>query len=164
MTEATTTAVNAKTAKPNAAPFSPPNNKIPKFDPPKMEMPEGFHEMAEKGIAQAKDTYEKVKAATEEATDLLKDTYATSAKGATDFNLKVIEIARTNTNTAFDYVHELFGVKSLAEFIELSTTHARKQFDATIAQTKELAHKVTAEIAEPLKDVVAKAFNNRFAK
>ena len=167
MTEATTTAVNVKIAKPNAAPFSPPNNKIPKFDVPKMEMPEGFREMAEKGIAQAKDTYEKVKAATEEATDLLKDTYATSAKGATDYNLKVIEIARTNTNTAFDYAHELFVVKSLAEFVELSTSHASKQFEATTAQTKELAElaqKVTAEITEPLKAGVAKAFNNQFAK
>jgi hypothetical protein len=34
---------------------------------------------AEKGVAQAKDTYEKAKVAAEEATDL-KDTYATAAK------------------------------------------------------------------------------------
>ena len=150
MTEATTTAVNAKTAKPNAASFGLPNYEIPKFDLPKMEVPEVFRGMAEKGIAQAKDTYEKVKAATEEATDLLKDTYATTAKGATDYNLKVIEIARTNTNTAFDYAHELFGVKSLAEFVELSTAHASKQFETVTAQTTELtelAQKMATEMA-----------------
>jgi hypothetical protein len=41
-------------------------------------------------------------------------------------------------------------VKSPSEFIELSTAHARKQFEAMTAQTKELtelAQKVTTEIA-----------------
>ena len=71
-------------------------------------------------------------------------------RGATDYNLKVIEIARTNTNAAFDYAYELLAVKSPSKFIELSTAHARKQFEAMTAQTKELtelAQKVTTEIA-----------------
>ena len=45
-------------------------------------------------VAQAKDNYEKIQAATDEATDLLKSAYATAAKGTTDYNRKVIEIAR----------------------------------------------------------------------
>ena len=113
-------------------------------------LPEAFREIAEKGVAQAKDNYEKIQAAAEEATDLLKGTYTTAAKGVTDYNLKVIEIARTNTITAFDYAHELLRVKSPSEFFELSTAHARKQFEAMTAQTKELtelAQKVTTEIA-----------------
>ena len=64
---------------------------------------EAFRETAEKGVAQVKDTYEKAKVATEQATDILKDTYATAAKGATEYNLKIIEIARTNTNSAFEH-------------------------------------------------------------
>jgi phasin len=149
MTEATTAATTAKTAK-QTAPYGLPNYEIPKFDMPKMEVPKAFHEFAEKGVAHAKDTYEKAKAVAEEATDLLKDTYTTAAKGVTDYNLKVIEIARTNTNTAFDYAHERLGVKSPSEFFKLSTAHARKQFEAMSAQTKELtelAQKVTTEIA-----------------
>ena len=125
-----------------------------------------FRELADKGVAQARNTYENAKAATEEATDLLKDTYKTAAKGATDYNLKVIEIARTNTNAAFDYAYELMGVKSPSEFVELSTAHAHKQFEAMTAQTKELtelAQKVTTEIVEPMKTGVTKAFNNRLA-
>ncbi len=150
MTEATTAATKVKTAKYTASPFGLPNYEMPKFDLPKMEVPEAFREIAEKGVAQAKDTYEKAKAVAEEATDLLKDTYTTAAKGVTDYNLKVIEIARTNINTAFDYAHELLGVKSPSEFVEMSTAHARKQFETMTAQTKELtelAQKVTTEIA-----------------
>ncbi len=127
---------------------------------------EAFRQTAEKGVTQAKDTYEKARVATEQATDILKDTYATVAKGATDYNLKIIEIARTNTNTAIEHAQKLIGAKSPLEFVALSTTHARKQFDTMIAQTKELtelAQKVTTEITEPFKAGVAMVFNNNVA-
>jgi phasin len=150
MTEATIGAKNAKTAKHTTSPFGVPNHEMPNFDMPKMEMPEAFREMAEKGVAQAKDNCEKIQAAAEEATELLKGTYTTAAKGASDYNLKVIEIACTNANAAFDYAYNLLAMKSPSEFVELSTAHARKQFEAMTAQTKELtelAQKVTTEIA-----------------
>ena len=149
MTEATTVTTQAKIAKNTGSPFGQPNYEIPKIDLTKMEMPAAFREIADKGVAQARDTYEKAKAATEKATDQLKDAYTTAAKGATDYNLQVIEIARTNTNTAVDNAYELLGVKSLTEFVELSTKHARKQFEVMTAQTKELtefAQKVATEI------------------
>jgi len=101
----------------------------------------------------------------EEAADLLENTYTTVAKGATDYNLKLIEIARTNTRAAFDYARELLGVKSPAEFIELSTAHMRNQFDIVSAQNKELcalAQEVANEAAEPIKTSVSKAFNKAF--
>ena len=166
MTVVTTATTKAKTEKHTGPSFGLPNSETPKIDLSKVEMPAPFRELADKGVAQARNAYENAKAATEEATDLLKDTYKTAAKGATDYNLKVIEIARTNTNSAFDYAYELMGVKSPSEFVELSTAHARKQFEAMTAQTKELtklAQKVTTEITEPLKTGVTKAFNNRLA-
>jgi phasin len=166
MTIATNATTKARTEKHAGSPFGLPHSELPKIDVPKMEVPAAFRELADKSVAQARNTYENAKAATEGATDLLKDTYKTAAKGATDYNLKLIEIARTNTNTAFDYAYELMGVKSPSELVELSTAHARKQFEAMTAQTKELtelAQKVTTEIVEPLKTGVTKAFNNRIA-
>ncbi len=70
---------------------------MPKFDIPNMEVPAAFREFAEKGISQAKENYEKMKSAAEEATDLIEETYATASKGASDYGLKVIENARANT-------------------------------------------------------------------
>jgi phasin len=93
---------------------------------------------------------------------LLQNTYATVARGATDYNLKLIEIARTNTRAAFDYAHELLGVKSPSEFIELSTAQMRKQFDIASTQNRELcalAQEVATETAESIKSRVSKAFN-----
>ena len=121
---------------PAAFPVENPKCEMPKLG--SMEVPAAFHEMADKGIAHAEDTFKKVKAATEEATQFFQHTYMAAAKGVTDYNLKAFENARTNTNAAFDYAHELLGVKSLSEFVGLSSARARKQFETMTAQTKEL--------------------------
>jgi phasin len=157
MNETTTGATKAKTAKHITDPFG-----MSKYEMPKMEVPAEFREMTDKGVAHARDTYAKAKVASEEAADLLESAYTTAAKGATEFNLKLIEIARTNNRAAFDYAHELLGVKSPSEFIELSTAHVRKQFDIASAQNRELcalAQEVAAEAAEPIKTGMSKAFN-----
>jgi phasin len=125
-------------------------------------VPAAFRDVAEKSIAQARDSYEKFKSAAEQATDLLEDTYATASKGASEYALKLIEVARTNTNAHFDYASQLFGVKSVAELVELSTAHVRKQFEAAAEQGKELtsiAQKVATTTVEPIKDSVSKVFN-----
>src|SRR5579863_3265452 len=110
MTEASIGANKAKTAKHTTSPFGMPTYGLPKFDLPKMEMPEAFRDMAEKGVAHVKDIFDKTKSAAEEATDRLKSTYTTAAKGTADYNLKVMEIARTNAHAASSYVFDLLGV------------------------------------------------------
>lgn len=80
MTEVTTAATKSNTANPAARAFGPSNYEIPKSGLPSMGTPEALRETGEKGVAQAKDTCEKAKVAAEQATDLLKDTYATAAK------------------------------------------------------------------------------------
>jgi phasin len=144
-----------------ASPFEFPKFEMPNFELPKMEVPAVFREFAEKSVSHAKETYERMKSAAEEATDVLEDTYATATKGASDYGLKLIEAARNNTNAAFDFATGLMAVKSLSEVIELSTAHTRKQFEALTTQTKDLAalaQKVATETAEPIKDSVNKAF------
>src|SRR5215470_12795743 len=134
MSEATqSTNPRAKTrsiAGPSASPFEFPKFEMPTFEIPQMEIPAAFRELAEKGVSQAKENYEKMKSAAEEATDLLEGTYATASKGASEYGFKLIEAARVNTNAAFDFATELMGAKSFSEFVELSTAHARKQFEA----------------------------------
>jgi phasin len=166
MSEATHTTSSRAKAKPIPGPaasaFEFPKFEIPTFEMPKIEVPAAFREFAEKGASQAKETYEKMKAAAEEATDVLEDTYATAAKGASDYGLKLIEASRANTNAAFDFYSDLMAAKSYSDVIELSTAHARKQFEAVTAQTKELAalaQKMATETAEPMKDSVSKVFS-----
>ena len=134
--------------------------EMPKFEMPKMEVPAAFREFAEKGVAQTKDAYEKMKAVAEDSTEMLETCYSTASKGSTEYGLKMIEIARTNTSTYFDFIESLFGVKSPSELVELSTAHSRSQFETMTAQGKELtalAQKVATDTAEPIKSGVEKA-------
>ncbi len=150
MAEATTAKTKSKTQLP---PF-------PGAVFPGVEAPAAFRDMAEKSLSQAKDNYEKIKSAAEEATGMLEDTYASASKGAADYALKVIEMARENSNATFDFAVELLGVKTFSDFVELSSAHARKQFEAMSEQGKQLAtliQKVATEATEPLKEGITKA-------
>ena len=129
---------------------------------PNTDAPQAFREMAENSTKQAKETYEKMSAATTDAADLIKNSYSTAVEGVHDYNNKLIEFANTNINTTFDFVQKLSGVNSPSAFVVLSTEYGRKQFETLTDQAKqltELAQKVTLATAEPLKAGVAKAFN-----
>ncbi|HVV62323.1 MAG TPA: phasin [Pseudolabrys sp.] len=147
----------------DASKFDMPRFELPKFEVPKMEVPAMFREFAEKGIAQAKDNYEKMKSVAEEATDRLETTYATASKGACDYGLKLIEHARANSNAAFDLAGELLAAKSYSEVVELYTAYLRDQFDTVSRQTRDLAdcaQKAASETVEPLKE----GFNSALRK
>src|SRR4051812_33454239 len=150
----------AKAAAPVIPLFEMPKFDIPSFDMPKFEIPAAFREFAEKGVAQSKDTYEKFKAVAEQNTQMLETVYSNATQGSTEYSLKMIEIARYNTNAAFTFVEKLFGVKSPSELIEVATAHSRMQFETLSAQGKELAgiaQKVATDTAEPIKSGVSKA-------
>src|SRR5262249_16881170 len=104
--------INPQTVKPKTKPSLPPSGASV-F--PGAEAPAAFRDLAERSLSQAKDNYEKMKSAAEEATGLLEETYATATKGASDYGLKLIEVARANTNATFDYATELLGAKSPSE-------------------------------------------------
>ncbi|MEI7804986.1 MAG: phasin [Hyphomicrobiales bacterium] len=155
------TATPKAKSKPASSGYEMPKFEMPKFEMPAMEVPAAFREFAEKGVAQAKDQYEKLKAAAEETTDVLETTYTTASKGASEYGLKVIETSRANTNAAFDFFGKLMTAKSLSEVVELSTAHAREQFETVSGQSKELAtlaQKVATETAEPIKSGLTSAF------
>ena len=129
------------------------------FDMPLFAIPGIFGGIAEQGVVRAKESCEKMKAASGEIAEVLREAYSTNAKGAADYGAKVIEISRANTSSAFDFLTNLMGTTSFSDLIELSATHGRKNFEVTAAQNKELwelAQKVATEAAEPLKKSFAR--------
>lgn len=123
---------------------------------------QAFRETVENGSAQATATFANANTAAADATALMKDSYSRTVKGAQEYNTRVIEFARANTEAAFAFAQELVGVKSPSEFFELSTNHSRKQFETLTEQAKELAvlaQKVTLATAEPIKASATRAFS-----
>ena len=134
----------------------------PGFDRPMTEGTEAVRELADQGAAYSRDMYQKTKAATEETNKVLGQTYATVTKGAADFNLQWIEMARANANAAFDFAGQLVRVKSPSAFLELSAAHAREQLETLTKQVQQLtalAQKVTTDSVQPLQAGVTSAFN-----
>jgi phasin len=167
MTEVTAT--KTKAARPAATmvplfelpKFELPTLDMPKFNMPKMDVPEGMREFAEKGVAQAREVYDKFKASAEEATRILEDANGTFAKAVAEYNRTAIEAGRTNLNAAFDWALALTKATSLNEMIELSATHMRTRFEAVGEQSKELAalaQKAANDTAEPIKTGLTEAF------
>jgi phasin len=124
------------------------------FDMSLFAMPGIFRGIAEQSAERAKENGEKIKAASGEIADILRETYSTNAKGAADYGAKVIEISGVNTNSAFDFFTKLMETKSLSEIMKLSATQSRKSVEVASAQNMELwelARKAAAETAEPIK-------------
>jgi phasin len=133
-----------------------PSNPKPGFQLPLFPMPGIFGGIAVQDAERAKEHYEKMKAASGEIVDILRET---NAKGAADYGAKVIEISSVNATSAFDFLTHLMGTRSLSEIVQLSATHGRKNFETTSAQSKELwelARKVATETAEPIKKSLTK--------
>ncbi|MFD1695375.1 phasin [Roseibium aestuarii] len=133
------------------------------FAMPKMEIPTAFREATEKSISQARDTYEKVKSAAEEATDLMEDSFETTRQGAVDFNHKAVDLAKSNTDAAFTFMKDVIAAKTMAEVVELQSSFARQQFDTLTAQAKDMqdfATKLSTELTSPVKSAMEKAFKD----
>src|SRR6202171_3885115 len=153
--------VEANTNPPNANGHA--NDKrgfdMPLFELPKMAMPGVFHGIAAQSAVRVRENCEKMKAASGEMTDVLRETYSTNAKGAADYGVKVIEISSVNTNSVFDFMTNLMGTKSLSDIVKLSAAQSRENFDVASAQNKDLwdlVQKVATETAEPIKKSVTR--------
>jgi phasin len=126
---------------------------MPETKPNSAKLHEGGRKFERQGGAFAKDVSENSTAAVEETTTAVEKTYWTVATGAADLHHQWIEIVRFNTNSTLDFVQQLFGVKSPAEFLELSSAHFRTHFETFADQSKHLtgmAQKMTTDAVEPL--------------
>ena len=125
------------------------------------EVPEQMRAFAEKGVSQARDSYAKFKDVAESHNGTIEAVFTTASKGYSEYSAKLMEMMKANTTAALDFAQELISVKSPSEAIELWSSHARKQFEAFTAQSKELAEltqKVATETVEPIKANASKLF------
>ena len=125
------------------------------------EVPEQMRAFAEKGVSQARDNYAKFKDVAETHNGTIEAVFSTVSKGASEYSAKLMEIMKASTTANLDFAQALIAVKSPSEAMELWSSHAKKQFEAFTANTKDLAEltkKVAAETAEPIKASASKLF------
>ena len=125
------------------------------------EVPEQMRAFAEKGVSQARDSYAKFKDAAETHNGTIEAVFTSASKGASAYSAKLMEMMKANSTATLDFAQQLIGVKSPSEAMELWTAHAKKQYEAFTAYSKELAElsqKVAAETVEPIKTSASKLF------
>jgi phasin len=102
------------------------------------DAPNVLRDVAETSAAQAKENFDTLSAATGEATNLLKNGYATTFKGTQDYSAKVLEFTNANISAAVEQATKLASVKSPMEFFALSNEYAKRQFEILTRQAQEL--------------------------
>lgn len=128
------------------------------FDAAKVS--ESFRDFAEKGAAQTKDAYSKLKTATEDATKVVEATIENAQAGTVELGLTAIDALRTNAESSLAHMEALLGVKSVSELFELQTAFLRKQAEVVVEQAKtmqEATRKVAEKVGEPGKSAAEKA-------
>ena len=116
----------------------------------------------EQVLARAREGFEKVKAASEEMTEALRETYSNNARSATDYGLKVFELSNANGASALDFLIHLCGSKSASDVFTLSATQTRKAFDTASDQNRELwalTQKLASETGEPIRKHFSKVLH-----
>ena len=115
-------------------------------------VPESVRALAEKTVNQSREAYERGKEALEEAFDSLERSFDAAGQGATAFNRKLIDLAKS-----------LAGAKNLGEIVELQSAFIRHQFDVFASQAGEiraLTTKIAADTTEPIKDQMSRSFES----
>ena len=140
--------------------FEMPKFEIPKFDMPSMEVPAAFREFAEKGVAQSKEAYEKMKAAAEhddrDPRDRLHDRQqgldGVRPEGDRDRPRQHQRALRLR----IEPLRREVGVRA-RRAVDRACAHAVRDRDGAVQGAGDLAQKVATETSEPIKTGVEKA-------
>jgi phasin len=122
-------------------------------------VPESLREAVETGVSQAKESYDRVRASTEEATEALEETFAAAMRGASDFNDQVMEAFKADARAQFDLLRDLTGAGTPVEAFELQGKFLYGRIDAAQALSAALAKLVTRvaeETSEPVRSSVVR--------
>jgi len=153
----------AVSATPEAAPPPPASADAAAPSPADADMVRGI---AEHTVATARAGYDAVRAAADDTTGAIEETFAAARHGFVDLNLKLIALARVNSETNFGFVRQAMNVRTFADAVELQAAFARQQIRTMTEQTREfrdLATRIATDTAAPLRQMLTKAGVRRVA-
>jgi phasin len=103
------------------------------------DIPRVFRDVTEKGVADAKETFEKMTAAATDTTDHMKTIYKTTLTGIQDYSTKVLEFTHVNMTAAMEHAKRLASAKSPTEYFQLTGDYVKTHMEALSKQAQELA-------------------------
>ena len=128
----------------------------PAFAP---QVPDSMRALAERSVAQTRELYERSTSTLHAVLETWERSLDAAGQGVVALNRKIIDIAERNISTGFELATSLAGAKNLVEVMEVQRAYLRKQFGDLKMHAEEvraLSTKVTADIAEPIKEQIAR--------
>jgi hypothetical protein len=79
------------------------------------------------------------RAASEETVRGVQEGLASTLHSVRDLNVRLIDMARANTEAAFDFAGEIAAANAPSDLVQAWSAHANRQFDMLTKQAGELA-------------------------
>src|SRR6266699_1670525 len=86
----------------------------------------------------ARENFDKTLETGAETVRGVQEGFTSALENVRDLNVRLIDMARANTDAAFDFAREVATVKGPSDLVQVWTTHATKQFDVLKKQASEL--------------------------
>lgn len=123
---------------------------IPGFDvPPEMR------DMLEKGVSQARQGFETVMAAADEAARTLDEKAGSAQSQAKDLRRKTLDFTGQNVQAAFELAANLVKAKSLDEVMKLQTDYMTSQFATLRGQIQDAGQSIQAQAQAAASEMAA---------
>jgi phasin len=123
-------------------------------------MPNLVRSLAEQTLDQSRHSLARMKAAAEEATDTLEQSFETTRDSIRAAQLKALDAAKANADATFSLMRQLLGARSLADAFQLQSTFARERLEAMVDYSKDAQStlgKIGTEASRPAKALMEKA-------
>ena len=105
---------------------------------------------------------ERIDKVSKEAVGAFSDSSWNAMRGLQEYNETLLEITQSNVNSTFEFLRQAAAAKSPSELIALAAGHARRQYETSVEQAKELAslgQKFARASAEPVKQYATKSYD-----
>lgn len=118
-----------------------------------------IREFAQYGVKRASEGYEQLTKAAQSATEDLNSQFAEAREGATKAGLKILEVAKEDSDATYAVMRELIAAKSVLEAFDISAKYWRGRIETRIATAQDLGayvRKATDDAVRPVKDRIEK--------
>ena len=120
---------------------------------------ERAREFAQMGVRKATEGFEQISKAAQTATEELNSQMTQAREGATKAGLKLLEVAKEDSDAGFAAVRDFLAAKSPIEAFDVSTKYWRGRLESRIAQAQDLGafvRKAADDAVRPVQERIEK--------
>jgi phasin len=103
-----------------------------------LQPPAALQSLAEDGMRRAREGYDKMRSAAEEASDLMEENLAAARGVFEDLQGMALAMAKANADAGFDLAAQLLKTTSATDAMQLQAEFMRERFEALVADSREL--------------------------